>query len=94
MALKIYLVFLAVMSVIAFFVYAADKSKAKKKAWRIPEKILLSLSFFGGAFGGYLAMQLARHKTKKWYFHLINWLGLIWQVCLLVYLYKHPNILL
>lgn len=94
MTFKIYVIFLAVTSLITFFVYAADKGKAKKQAWRIPEKVLLSLSFFGGAIGGYLAMQTVRHKTKKWYFHLVNLLGIIWQILLLVYLYKNPNILL
>ena len=73
------------MSVIAFVAYAVDKNKARKGAWRIPEKVLLSLSFFGGAIGGYLAMHTVRHKTKKWYFHLVNLLGLIWQIVLLVY---------
>ena len=81
------------MSAVAFTAYAVDKGKAQKGAWRIPEKVLLSLSFFGGAIGGYLAMHTVRHKTKKWYFHLVNALGLIWQVILLVYLFQNPNIL-
>ena len=68
------------------------KGKAKRGAWRIPEKALLSLSFFGGAVGGYLAMHFVRHKTKKWYFHFVNLLGLAWQALLLVYLIKNPNI--
>ena len=93
MTLKVYLGFLAVMAVIAFIAYAADKRKAKKRAWRIPEKVLLALSFFGGAAGGYLAMYTVRHKTKKWYFHLINFIGLAWQAVLLVYFIKNPNIL-
>ena len=87
------MIFLAVMSALAFGAYTADKAKAKKRSWRIPEKVLLSLSFFGGAIGGYLAMYTVRHKTKKWYFHLVNWLGLIWQIILLVYLIQNPNIL-
>ena len=93
MTFKTYLAFLITISLLTFFVYAIDKKKAKKQAWRIPEKVLLGLSFFGGAMGGYLAMNVVRHKTKKWYFHLINLLGLVWQVVLLVYLYKNPNIL-
>ena len=59
---------LGVMSLITFFLYGIDKSKAKRGAWRIPEKTLLMLSFFGGALGGSLAMSLLRHKTKHWYF--------------------------
>lgn len=93
MTLKAYLAFLAVMGLIAFYAYATDKIKAKKHTWRIPEKVLLALSFFGGAIGGYLAMHIVRHKTKKWYFHLINLAGMIWQFILLVYFIRNPNIL-
>lgn len=85
MTLKHYLLYLAAVSLVAFFAYAVDKGKAKRSAWRISEKVLLLLSFFGGATGGYLAMHLVRHKTKKWYFHFINLLGLAWQVALLGY---------
>ena len=81
------------MSVLALLAYVVDKVKAQRGAWRIPEKVLLSLSFFGGAMGGYLAMNTVRHKTRKWYFHLVNVLGIIWQVILLVYLLQNPNIL-
>ena len=81
------------MSVLALLAYVVDKVKAQRGAWRIPEKVLLSLSFFGGAMGGYLAMNTVRHKTRKWYFHLVNILGLIWQIILLVYLLQNPNIL-
>ena len=71
---------LGVMSLITFCLYGVDKSKAKRGAWRIPEKTLLSFSFFGGAVGGALAMSLFRHKTKHWYFVAINAVGLIWQI--------------
>lgn len=81
-----YSIFLAVMSVITFFAYVADKIKAKNGGWRISEKCLLALSFFGGGVGGYLAMQLVRHKTKHWYFHVVNVLGIVWQLTALVYL--------
>ena len=72
------------LSVIAFFAYCIDKTKAKKGAWRTPEKVLLGLSFFGGAIGGYAAMFVFRHKTKHWYFHVVNLLGLAWQIALFI----------
>ena len=83
---KIYLIALAAISLVTFVFYAVDKGKAKRGVWRISEKTLLLLSFFGGAAGGYLAMNLVRHKTKKWYFHFVNIVGLIWQIALLIYL--------
>ena len=45
----IYGIALAAVSVIAFILYGADKSRARRGAWRIPEKVLLGFSFFGGA---------------------------------------------
>ncbi len=82
--MAIYLIVLAAISLIAFILYGADKSKAKRGAWRIPEKVLLCFSFFGGAVGGLLGMLLFRHKTKHWYFWCVNFVGLLWQVGLLV----------
>ncbi|MBQ7290568.1 MAG: DUF1294 domain-containing protein [Clostridia bacterium] len=73
-----------VMSVIAFILYAVDKAKAKKGAWRIPEAVLLGWGFFGGAIGALVAMKNLRHKTKHWYFWAVNILGLLWQVALVV----------
>lgn len=81
-----YIGYLVGLSLATFIGYAVDKQKAKRGAWRIPEKTLLFLSFIGGAAGGYAAMQLVRHKTKKWYFHAINLIGLLWQACLLAFL--------
>ena len=73
-----------VMSVIAFILYAVDKAKAKKGAWRIPEAVLLGWGFFGGAIGALVAMKNLRHKTKHWYVWAVNILGLLWQVALVV----------
>jgi len=62
---------------ITYFLYVIDKNKAIKKERRIKEKTLLLFSFFLGSIGGILGMYLARHKTKHWYFVLINWLSFI-----------------
>ena len=86
MAFKIYASFLLVTSAIAFVVYLVDKWKAKKQMWRIPEKVLLCLSFFGGGFGGYTAMFLVEHKIRKTYFHVVNLLGIAWQIIVLILL--------
>ena len=82
----IYGAYLAVMAIITYCLYAADKKRAIKGEWRIPEKTLLGFSFFGGAIGGYFAMKTCRHKTKHWYFHAVHILGILWQVALLIYL--------
>lgn len=64
-ALKIYLL---AINAVAFCAFALDKYKAVRGMWRIRESTLLGLSFIGGAAGGYAAMMLFRHKTRKAYF--------------------------
>ena len=66
--LKIALIFMALMSVVGFCAMGIDKAKAKAGAWRIPEKTLFGIAFFGGGAGVWLGMNLFRHKTKHWYF--------------------------
>lgn len=91
MTLKIYSIFWAVASVVTFFVYVIDKKRAIRGQWRIPEATLLWLSVLGGAWGGYLAMKVARHKTTKWYFHLVNALGAVGHFVLFMVLMQHPD---
>ena len=57
-------IYLVVVNVIAYIVYALDKKKARRGAWRISEKTLILLAAIGGAGGAWLAMQVLRHKTK------------------------------
>ncbi len=77
----------AVISLIAFILYFADKKKAQKNKWRIKEATLLGFGFCGGAVGALLAMKIFRHKTKHWYFWAVNIIGLIWQIALAVFLF-------
>lgn len=81
-----YGIFIAVMSVIAWILYAADKRKAKKGKWRIPEATLLGMGFCGGAIGALLAMNTLRHKTKHWYFWAVNVVGLLLHILIAVWI--------
>lgn len=76
----IFAIFVAILSAITFIVYIVDKILAMNDAWRVPEKVLLGLSLVGGAIGGLVAMLIVRHKTKHWYFYLLNVLGIILHV--------------
>lgn len=62
--MKIFFIYLACMSVLAFVVTLYDKCAARKGAWRVSEKALLCVAAFGGAVGMYLTMLVIRHKTK------------------------------
>ncbi len=84
--LLFYLALLAFVSTIAFFAYGIDKFKAKHQKWRIPEAFLLGVGFCGGAVGALLGMKLFHHKTRHWYFAVVNIAGLLWQTAAVVYL--------
>lgn len=63
-----FFIYLVVINIIGFFAMGIDKAKAKAKAWRIPEKTLLSIAVLGGAVGVWLGMEVFRHKTKHMHF--------------------------
>lgn len=60
--------YLVIMNLAGVAVMGMDKAKAKKHAWRIPEKTLFFVSLIGGSVGTWAGMYLFRHKTKHWYF--------------------------
>ena len=76
---------LLLISVVTFSIYALDKGRARRGAWRISEKALLTLSFLGGATGGMLAMLFIRHKTKHWYFWAVNIISLALHIALIIF---------
>ena len=63
-------IFLAIINLAAFLAFGADKKRARRHAWRIPEKILFLLAALGGSAGAAVGMLVFRHKTKKWYFRI------------------------
>ena len=81
------LVWLAVINLVTFAVYGIDKAKAKRGAWRVPEKTLFLLPLLGGSLGALLGMKLFHHKTKHWYFVWGIPLILLAQIALAVWLY-------
>ena len=62
------LIYLAVVNVVTFIVYGADKRRAKKERRRVPEKTLFLLALIGGSVGAWAGMYTFRHKTRHWYF--------------------------
>ncbi len=58
------LMYLSAISLVSVVVTVADKLKAKKGRWRVPENTLLLLAALGGSVAMYLTMHLIRHKTR------------------------------
>ena len=61
-------VYLSVINLATFIVYGADKRRARKGKWRVPEKTLFLLPLRGGSVGALLGMRVFHHKTRHWYF--------------------------
>lgn len=60
------------MNLISFLMCYNDKYRAIHHMRRIPEKVLICVSFFGGAFGFWIAMYLFHHKTRHLKFVLLE----------------------
>jgi len=58
-------------NLIVFFLYGADKNKAKKGKRRISERALLMAAFLMGGIGATFGMFLFRHKTGHWKFKIL-----------------------
>lgn len=81
------LVWLAVINLLTFIVYGADKRRARKGKWRVPEKTLFLLPMLGGSIGALLGMRVFHHKTKHWYFVWGIPAILLAQIALAVWIY-------
>jgi uncharacterized membrane protein YsdA (DUF1294 family) len=80
--------YLILINAVGFVIMLADKIKAKRGAWRIPEATLLTVAAIGGSLGTLLGMYLFRHKTKHPKFTVTVPLLLILHVVALLRLYK------
>ena len=81
------LAWLAVINLLTFIVYGADKRRARKGKWRVPEKTLFLLPLLGGSIGALLGMRVFHHKTKHWYFVWGIPAILLAQIALAVWIY-------
>lgn len=79
------IIYLIIANCVGFAAMGIDKSKAKRRAWRIPEKTLFLLSIIGGSVGTWLGMYAFHHKTKHWYFVVGMPLILVVQIILAIY---------
>ena len=67
--MSVFVLYLAAVNLITFFVYGADKHRARiPGARRVPEKTLFALALLLGSAGALLGMRVFHHKTRHWYF--------------------------
>ncbi len=85
----IYVIIWFFISILTFILYKIDKEKSKKGQFRIKERDLLLCTIALGSIGGLMGLYIVRHKTKHWYFVLINWLSFITHCYLLYYIFTN-----
>ena len=81
-----FLLYLLLINAAAFVLMLADKAKARKNRWRIPERTLIGSALLGGSIGALLGMYCFRHKTRHLKFTLGVPAILIAQIALAVFL--------
>ena len=78
--------YLLLINIITFALYAIDKLNAKTDSWRISERMLIIFSAVGGSVGALLGMYICRHKTRKNKFKIGVPVLLIIQIILIIYI--------
>ena len=67
---KYLLIYLLIINILTFIIFAVDKYKAVKNRRRVRITVLLFLAFIGGTIGALCGIYFLRHKTNKNYFTL------------------------
>ena len=86
----IILIYLAAVNLFGLIIMGVDKSRAKRRKWRIPEATLFLVAIIGGSIGSIAGMYLFRHKTKHWYFVVGMPVILVLQIIAALILYFAP----
>ena len=76
------LTYLLTVNAVGFILMLADKYKARKNRWRIPEATLMLSALLGGSIGCLLGMYLVRHKTRHMKFTVGIPVILVFQIVL------------
>lgn len=71
----LFLILYGLMGLVSFVLYADDKSRAKRGAWRTPEKTLILCDLAGGWIGGFIAQRRLNHKVSKSSYQGVFWLA-------------------
>ncbi|MBQ6145190.1 MAG: DUF1294 domain-containing protein [Lactococcus sp.] len=79
---------LILWNLVVFGLYTEDKRRTKRGLWRISEKTLLFSSFMFGGIGAIISAHICHHKTRKWYFQVVWWLGVILDILVIVFILK------
>ena len=76
------------VNLVLFILMGIDKLNACFHKKRIREATLLAISLIGGGIGGFLAMLIFNHKTRKHYFAFIFIVSILTHIVLYLYTIK------
>lgn len=82
------LIYLVLINAIGLLFMLADKHRAKKDMWRIPENTLLGIALLGGSVGCLLGMRVFRHKTRKAKFYVGIPVMIVLQAAVYIYFFR------
>jgi uncharacterized membrane protein YsdA (DUF1294 family) len=75
------------ITLVTFAAFGYDKAMAKAGRARIPESVLLALTFAGGTVGALLGRYMFHHKTSKKGFRAKFWVVVLIQIAFIVVYY-------
>ncbi|HQN05531.1 MAG TPA: DUF1294 domain-containing protein [Anaerolineaceae bacterium] len=79
------LIYYLIINLVTLLVWEADKRRAVRQQWRVPEKWLFFLALMGGAAGALAGMILFRHKIRKPLFWLTGILFLAVHILFFIF---------
>ncbi len=89
MILEAIVIYLAVINIITFIMFGADKARAAKGRWRISEAALILATLLGGSIGALAGMKIFHHKTRHRKFTVGIPVILVLQIVLMALYYPY-----
>ena len=83
--MKLFVLYLAVISAISVAITILDKRAARLHALRVPESVLLLFAALGGSVSMYVTMRIIRHKTRRPKFMVGIPVIFVLQICLILF---------
>jgi uncharacterized membrane protein YsdA (DUF1294 family) len=77
-------IYLGIINLVSVFIFIADRKAARRKRFRVPERILHLLEFMGGVFSIFIFMYILPHKNRKASYFMWTWLIFVWWSIILV----------
>lgn len=78
------LAYLIIVNILSLLLMKIDKTKSIKRKERIPEIVLITISFLGGSIGSIIGMYLFHHKTQKLKFQILIPVSLVLTIIVIL----------